>query len=201
MDKLYLETPTIERKNDVLDYLEEFVEYNSDLNGMGAIDKCLEGITYEECLLELKRREDPKYVKSINRCLSKTFFVVRLRDDKIVGMVNIRYKISKERFEAGASHIGYSIRPTERKKGYAKISLYLSLLEEQKLGEERVLLDCTVDNIGSNKTIQALGGVLEKTAFDFEDETMTNYYWIDVFDSITKFQDYYQDYTGGKVLK
>lgn len=201
MEKLYLETPTIDRKNDVLDYLEEFVKYNSDLNGMGAIEECLEGIPYEECLLELKRRDDPEYVTSINRCLSKTFLVIRENDDKIVGMINIRYKISKERFEAGASHIGYSIRPTERKKGYAKTALFLGILEEQKLGETKILLDCTVDNIGSNKTIQALGGVLEKTAFDPNDETMTNYYWIDVLDSIMKFQDYYQDYIGGRLLK
>lgn len=193
MDALFLETPTLERKQDVLDYLDEFAIYNSDLNGVGCLDRCLDGWTYEECLLEMEKREDSEYLIKINRCHSKTFFVVRENDNRIVGMINVRYNISDERFKCGASHIGYSIRPTERRKGYAKTALYLGLLEEQKLGEKRVLLDCTIDNIGSNKTILALGGDLEKTAFDEYDNTMTNYYWINVNDSLKKYYDEYKD--------
>ena len=193
MEKIFLEVPTINRKNEALDYLKELVEYNSDLNGIGCMDMCLKGMTYEEWLVELKNREDIEYVKRINRCLSKTFFVVRENDNRIVGMINIRYNISEEMFKRGSSHIGYGIRPTERRKGYAKIALYLGLLEEQRLGEENVLLDCTVDNIGSNKTIQALGGVLEKTEFDSNDNTMTNYYWINVNDSLKKYAKQYEN--------
>ena len=32
MEKFYLEEPTIERKNDALEFLDEFVKYNSELN-------------------------------------------------------------------------------------------------------------------------------------------------------------------------
>ncbi len=193
MEKLFLEIPTINRKQDALDYLEENVRYHSDLNGTGSMDNCLDGMSYEEWLLELVRRENLDYVNQINRCLSKTFFVVRDSDNRIVGMINIRYNIPKEKLETWASHIGYGIRPTERQKGYAKIALYLGLLEEQKLGEERVLLDCTIDNIGSNKTIIALGGILERTELDNYDNMMTNYYWINVNDSIEK---YFEQYNG-----
>lgn len=193
MEKIFLEVPTINRKKEALDYLEELVKYNSDLNGIGCMDMCLKGMTYEEWLLELKKREDIEYVKRINRCLSKTFFVVRENDNRIVGMINIRYNISNEMLKRGSSHIGYGIRPAERKKGYAKIALYLGLLEEQKLGEKNILLDCTVDNIGSNKTIQALGGILEKTGFDSNDNTMTNYYWINVNDSLKKYAKQYEN--------
>lgn len=194
MEKFFLEVPTINRKQEALDYLEELVKYNSDLNGIGCMDMCLlNGATYEEWLLELEKRKNIEYVKQINRCLSRTFFVVRENDNKIVGMINIRYKISNEMLKMGASHIGYGIRPTERRKGYAKIALYLGLLEEQKLGEENILLDCTVDNIGSNKTIQALGGKLEKTAWDSNDNTMTNYYWINVNNSLKKYAKQYDN--------
>ena len=109
-------------------------------------------------------------------------------------MINVRYNVSTEKLKNGWSHIGYGIRPTERRKGYAKIALYLGLLEEQKLGEERILLDCTVENIGPNKTILSLGGELEKTELDEYDNTMTNYYWINVNDSIEKYYEYYKDY-------
>lgn len=194
MEKLFLEIPTINRKQEALDYLEENVEYHSNLNGTGSMDNCLDGMTYEEWLLELERRKDIEYLNRINRCQSKTFFVVRESDNKIVGMINVRYHISEDKLKTWASHIGYGIRPTERRKGYAKIALYLGLLEEQKLGEDRILLLCDVDNIGSNKTILSLGGELEKTKLDAYDDTMTNYYWINVSDAIEKNSKYYQDY-------
>ncbi len=192
MEKFFLEIPSFNRKKEALEYLEENVSYGSDLNGSGHLDECLEKTSYEEWLCELEKRQDEEYVKKIHCCPSKTFFVVRKNDNRIVGMVHVRYHISEELLKSGASHIGYGIRPTERGKGYAKIALYLSLLEEQKLGEEEVLLECTVKNVPSNKTIQALRGVLEKTAFDFGDGEMTNYYSIQVNDSIKKYFKQYK---------
>ena len=49
------------------------------------------------------------------------------------------------------------------------------------------MLDCIIDNEGSNKTILALGGKLEKTEIDPSDNTLTNSYWINVIESIKKF--------------
>lgn len=193
MEKLYLETPSLKRENDVKEYLQEFIRYQSDINGVGCLDNCLDGMSYQECLDELIRREDESYVKSINRCQSKTFFVIRDTDNKIVGMINVRYNIPEDKLNTWASHIGYSIRPTERRKGYAKVSLYLALLEEQKLGEEHVLLNCTVANIGSNKTIKSLGGVLKKCELDESDNEMTNYYWIDVNKSIQEYKRVFEE--------
>ena len=194
MEKIFLEIPTINRKQEASDYLAENIKYNSDLNGTGGLDMCLSEATYEEWLLELKKRKDTEYLRKINRCQSKTFFVIRESDNRIVGMINVRYNIPNDKLKTWASHIGYGIRPTERRKGYAKIALYLGLLEEQKLGEENILLKCTVDNLGSNKTILSLGGKLEKTVFDKYDNTMTNCYWLNVNDSIEKYYDDYKNY-------
>lgn len=191
MDKFYLEEPTIGRKREALDFLEEFVRFGSEINGTGCLHNCLEGLKYEEFLVETEKRKDKDYAYSINRCPSKTFFFVRDSDNKIIGMINIRYEVTAAQLASGASHIGYSIRPTERRKGYNKIQLYLGLVEQQKIGGKRVLLDCTVDNIGSNKTIVALGGELEKTALDPSDNTMTNYYWIDVDKSVEVYKNVY----------
>ena len=118
MEKFYLEEPNINRKEEVLEFLNEFVEYNSEINGTGSIDKCLEGLTYEECLLEQKKRNNKEYAYSINRCPSKTFFFIRENDNKLIGMINVRYEITKDFLDNGATHIGYCIRPTERQKGY-----------------------------------------------------------------------------------
>ena len=194
MEKFYLEEPTIERKNEALEYLNEFIQFGSELNGTGSMDRCLDGWTYEEFLIEKEKRKDKDYAYSINRCPSKTFFFIRQSDNKIIGMINIRYNITEELLEKGASHIGYSVRPTERQKGYNKIQLYLGLLEIQKIGEKRILLDCTVDNIGSNKSILSLGGELEKTELDINDNTMTNYYWINVDKAIDENSRIYSEF-------
>ncbi len=193
-ERLFLEVPTLARKEEALDYLKENVEYGSNLNGTGSMDRCLDNMSYEEWLLELEKRKDRAYLKQINRCPSKTFFVVRENDNKIVGMINVRYDIPEDYLKSWASHIGYGIRPTERRKGYAKIALYLALLEEQKLGEKRVLLICDVDNTGSDKTIRALGGELEETKIYEYDGKLTNYYWINVDDAIEAYSEQYKQY-------
>ena len=54
------------------------------------------------------------------------------------------------------------------------------------------MLDCDVKNLGSDKTIQALGGVLERSGIDYYDGTLTNVYWINTKNSIEKYKDIYQ---------
>lgn len=183
MEKFYLEEPNIERKNEVIEYLNEHVQYNSDINGTGSIDKILEGKTYEECLDRIHKMQDSEYAKSINRCPGKTFFLIRKNDNKLIGMINVRYNLNDAMLRFGG-HIGYGIRPTERKKGYNKINLYLGLIEAEKVGLENVMIDCSVTNLGSDKTIKALGGKLERSEIDPSDNELTNVYWISVKESI-----------------
>ena len=85
-------------------------------------------------------------------------------------------------------NIGYGIRPTERRKGYNKINLYLGLLEAFKSGLDKVMLVCETNNIASVKTIESLGGVLEKKIIDPNDGLLTSFYWIDTKESINKYE-------------
>lgn len=196
--KFYLETPTIERKEDALEYLNEFVEYGSEINGSGGLDKCLKGLTYEEWLDRLDKMSDPEYAASIGKCPGKTFFFVSEEDKRIIGMINIRYNLTEAMLKFGG-HIGYGIRPTERRKGYNKINLYLGLIKaREEFGLDKVMLDCSVTNLGSDGTIRALGGILEKCEMDPNDNTLTNAYWIDVDDSIEKYREKYIDYISEK---
>ena len=192
MEKFYLEKPTINRKEEAMDYLNEHIKYNSDMNGTGSMDRFLKESTYEQWLEELEKKEDQQYMDSVGWAPSLTYFFIRKNDNKIIGMINVRYNVTDKIIAKGGSHIGYGIRPTERRKGYNKINLYLGLLEEQRLGEKKVLLNCITDNIGSNKTIIALGGNLEKTEIDNWDNELTNYYWIDVNKSIDKYKNFYE---------
>ena len=90
-------------------------------------------------------------------------------------------------------HIGYGIRPTERQKGYNKINLYLGLIKAyEEFHLDKVMIDCSIDNLGSDKTIKALGGVLERCELDKSDNTMTNVYWIDTQKAINKYKEKYE---------
>ena len=194
----YLEEANINRKDEVIEYINEHVKYNSDINGSGSFDRILEGWTFEECLERIEKLKNPEYAKSINRCPGNTWFLIRKEDNKLVGMINVRYNLSEEMLKFGG-HIGYGIRPTERRKGYNKINLYLGLEKAKEFNLDRVMIDCSVENIGSDKTIQALGGVLERSEIDPSDNTLTNVYWIDVEDSLNKYKNIYEPYISSKV--
>lgn len=196
MEKFCLEEPTIQRKLDVIDYMEEHARFNSDINGSGSFDRVLEGETYESCLERINKMSDIDYALSTNRCPGKTFFLIRENDNKLIGMINIRHHLNEKMLRFGG-HIGYGIRPTERQKGYNKINLYLGLIKAyEEFGLEHVMIDCSVSNIGSDKTIKALGGVLERCELDDSDNTMTNVYWIDTIKSIQEYKKDYEEYIG-----
>ena len=194
IEKFYLENPSMERKNDVIEYMNEHVKYNSNINGTGSFDHVLEGETYEECMDRYYKIQYNEYAKSIDRCPGKTYFLIRKNDNKLIGMINIRHHLTPKMLVHGG-HIGYGIRPTERRKGYNKINLYLGLLKAlEEFNLDKVMLDCDVKNLGSDKTIQALGGVLERTDIDDYDGALTNVYLINTKDSIRKYKDVYQKY-------
>ena len=85
------------------------------------------------------------------------FLSVRQSDQKIVGICSIRHNIDSEELMNISGHIGYSIAPSERRKGYAKIQLRLALSEARKMGMDRVLVTCTDWNTASEMTILANG--------------------------------------------
>ena len=193
MEKFYLERPSFERKDEIIEYINEFVEYNSEINGTGGLDKIIEGYTFEQALARCLSMEDENYAKKINRCQSKTFLLIREKDNRIVGTINVRWNLT-EAMKRFGGNIGYGIRPTERRKGYNKINLYLGMQEAQKLGLDRVMLDCDVNNLGSDRTLKALGGVLERTEVNPEDNILTNVYRFDVDNCLEKYKDTYEPF-------
>ena len=164
--------------------------YNSDVNGAGALDKILSGQSFEEALDRCLNMKNEEYAKKYGRCQSKTFLLIRKNDNKLIGMINVRWNLTEEMKRFGGN-IGYGIRPTERRKGYNKINLYLGLLEAKKIGLDKVMLDCETSNIASSKTMTSLGGVLDRTEIDPYDGILTSVYYIDISASLTKYKNTY----------
>ena len=187
MEKFYLEKPSLKRKEDIIDFLDEFKRHKSDINGAGGLEKIYSGYSFAEALKLCLKLEIDDYASKLGWCPGKTFLLIRDLDKKIIGVINIRWNLTEEMMQF-AGNIGYSIRPTERLKGYNKINLYLGLIEAKKLGLDEVILGCVKTNIGSDKTIKALGGKLKKENVD------TNVYTIDVKRTIKRYKDIYEPY-------
>lgn len=98
------------------------------------------------------------------------------RNDRLLGAINIRHRLN-ERLKKVGGHIGYGVRPSERRKGYASKMLQLALLEARKLGLSEVLLTCSKENTASAKTILNNGGRLDSEQED-ESGGVTQRYWI-----------------------
>ena len=75
-------------------------------------------------------------------------------------------------------NVGYSVRPSERRKGYAKRMLTECLRVLRAFGLERALVTCLTENEASRKTILACGGVYERTTFCERDGVWLERYWI-----------------------
>ena len=108
-----------------------------------------------------------------------TFWLVT-SDYTIVGVVNIRHRLTEHLFHAGG-HIGYGIRPSARRKGYATKLLALALEKTKELGVAKALIVCDEGNIGSEKTILHNGG-LRDSDFIEEDGNVVRRYWIELSD-------------------
>ena len=108
---------------------------------------------------------------------SEQFVFLRESDHKIVGMTQFRHEFNDFLREYGGN-IGYSVRPDERRKGYAKRILKECLKVCRAFGLTRVLITCKVENEGSRRTILSCGGVYDKTVYCERDDVTLERYWI-----------------------
>ncbi|WP_430497012.1 GNAT family N-acetyltransferase [Micromonospora trifolii] len=81
-------------------------------------------------------------------------------DDDYLGRIAIRHRLTPQLRELGG-HIGYDVRPTARRRGYATSMLRLALPVAHELGITSALVTCDIQNVASRKVIERNGGVLE----------------------------------------
>lgn len=140
-------------------------------------------IPYSARLLDMNYNQWLEYTKkyeSVDTCPkdfvpAHTYFLID-ENKKILGAINIRCSLNDYLFNFGG-HIGYGIRPSERKKKYASLILSLALPIAKNLGINKVLITCNKSNVGSAKTILNNGGVLENEVI--KDGEVVQRYWIE----------------------
>ena len=161
-----MQFPNMSYKEKAIDYINEFHEYNSAVNGSGGLNNYLKNSTYEEWLVKIRSDIDIANIEK-PRVPSLTYFYVREEDDKIVGMINIRLALNDFLRNVGG-HIGYSIRPTERRKHYGTGMLKEALKVCEAIGIDNVIVSCDKVNAASAGVIRNCGGILDS---EFYSET------------------------------
>lgn len=174
--------PEIIHKEEAIIYINELLQNKSPIHGTGFLDRYLENYTYEEWLNEIKQQ---RINVSKDIVPASTYFLMDM-DDNIIGMTNIRHTLNDKLYFHGGN-IGYSIRPTQRGKGYGKVILYLALEKCKSLGLKEVLITAEDTNVPSYKTIEALGGVLENKVLDKDKDKYFRRYWINVDKSLIEY--------------
>jgi predicted acetyltransferase len=169
---LKLVEPTLEMENEYNSYIDEWEE------------------TGEKIVPYSARRNNARFKELINNWIEQatdkayeqgfvpsSLYFLTDENSRIYGALHIRHELN-DYLLSYAGHIGYGIRPSERRKGYATKMLSLSLPIAKSLGIKKALVTCDKENIASANTIKNNGGVLENEVI-VKDE-ITQRYWIDL---------------------
>jgi predicted acetyltransferase len=163
-----LKRPAVELVSSYLEFLDEIAAHGERVSpARPEPTETSEGFVTR--LLRAEATPDPPHVPQT------TFWAAA--DGVVVGHIGLCHRLNAELAEFGG-HIGYTVRPSYRARGLAKEMLrqVLRTPKAQEIG--RLLLTCAPDNVASNRTIRANGGVLERTIFVERIGRETHLYWI-----------------------
>ncbi len=174
MKQLRLAIPDISLAEEIRSYRAAMLDAGSSMDGCGS----------------LRRHEDPADWLAFNAKLANPYtvpeglapstqYVCLNRQGRILGMIQLRHAMT-DYLRLYAGHIGYSVRPDERRRGYATWMLRAVLAEARSRGMERLMVSCLTDNEGSRRTILACGGVYESTVHEPKENVDLQRYWIEL---------------------
>ena len=169
-------TPTIKYDAALQAFRAEFLHPGMSMDGGGSL------IRYDDTAEWLKRVELISREETVpeGHVAATQYIYVREDDGKVVGVIQIRHSLATEEIAKYSGHIGYSVAPSERLKGYASQMLALALKKCREFGIHRVLICCVKGNEGSRRTILKNGGVYESTVYQAERDRYLERYWVDL---------------------
>ena len=170
MSDLILVRPSKALEIKIQEYKQEYLDYGeTNINGSCGLARNNDFDEWIELVLSIEKD------KLRNNVHASTFFSIRKSDHRIIGTIQLRHSLTEE-LEKHGGHLGYGIRPTERKKGYGKQQLLLVLEIARDMKFEKVMIICDKDNVASSQTAISCGGILAGENF-FEGKEQ-QIYWI-----------------------
>lgn len=173
MARVRLILPTKEYKDEIMEYRAEFIKNGENMAGSGGLRTAESfeqwlGIVYDNLKGETLRE---------GLVPATTFIAISTDYSHLIGMIDIRHQLNEYLLNY-AGHIGYSVRKSQRQKGYAGQMLSLALKECKGLGIKKILIACDKKNLASAKIIVKNGGRLENEVE--EEGEIVQRYWINL---------------------
>lgn len=114
--------------------------------------------TFDALLASAERMADTSLPPEDGKVHNDLYWIVD--EGEVVGFASFRHELNDWLRQFGG-HIGYSVRASRRREGYAAAGLRLAMERARELGLDRVMLTCDDDNVGSFRTIEGAGGILQ----------------------------------------
>lgn len=174
--EIQLIEPTIDYEQDIWQFREELIAAKDQdkFAGCGNLEKCLSAREWIDTVnLEKAAETCPK-----DKVPSRIYIAVRKEDNRIVGVIDLRYHIHTPILSTWGGHMGYSVRPTERRKRYATEMLRQNLQNCKAFNIRKVLVTCSSTNSASEKAILENNGIFEKSIE--VDGDFIKRYWITI---------------------
>ena len=171
MSVLTYRLPRLADKAALMEYVEEHRRCGeTDVNaGLG-----VDSMPYGQWLSQILRNAEVP-----NGKWGRSLVLLCLDGDTLVGLLCIRYELPEE-YARLYGHIGYGVRPSLRRQGYASAMLRHALAVCREKGLDAVLLGCHADNVPSRRIIEGCGGVLTAENDDYIPGKLSRYYRIEL---------------------
>jgi predicted acetyltransferase len=170
-EQLELVAPCAALRDDFAAFLEEFTMAGEPVHGNGPMRVAGFDAALLTCAEQAEGRNLPE-----GNVPASAFWLVRDRQT-IVGTSSLRHRLNAF-LEYEGGHIGYSVRPSERRKGYGTRILSLTMQAARQVGLTRVLVTCDSDNAASAAVIRRNNGILENEVISEVDQKLVQRYWI-----------------------
>ena len=171
--ELRLIAPTADYAEQISAYRRDFLDNGDSMDGTGSLSRMEDPAQW---LRQVEELRNPETVPE-NWVPSTQFICVREADNRLVGMIQVRHCFNAF-LEKFGGNIGYSVRPDERRRGYAEWMLRAVLPYCREIGLKRLLVTCLAENEASRRTILACGGAYESTVRDADADATLERYWI-----------------------
>lgn len=173
-DELLFVEPSMEYAEEIMAYRQEMLEAGSSFDGCFSMKRHESPQLFVEHCIEWS---NPRRPADEHGAWGNVIMAIRKSDNKMVGCFQV-HNVLAERMKKYTGHVGYSVRPSERRKGYATQILAKAKDFLLSFGFEEITVSCLPDNVGSRKTILANGGEYLETVFLADDKVYLERYTI-----------------------
>lgn len=165
-DELFFVEPSMTYAEEISAYREEMLAAESSFDGCLSMKRMPNPKEYTDYCIEFA---NPSRVLKENGARGTVLLCIRKSDNRMVGCMQVHHVLN-EQMRSITGHVGYSVRPSERRKGYATRMLARAKDYLTSFGFSEMYISCMVENEASRRTILANGGEYLETVYLEADE-------------------------------